>query len=159
MLLFDDNFPIKDGIFLDLDMIIQKDITFLYQTRRSLMKVLHTNWIDLEEQKKWTIGDNYKYCSINSSVMCWNKFTNKHFIWEDFINNREKIMFLYKGIDNWLESRQKIHIDTYDKEQTHTYSYWTCGEEYRENSSIILFDYNTKKQDEINEDWVKELWR
>ena len=68
-------------------------------------------------------------------------------------------MFLYKGIDNWLESRQKIHIDTYDKEQTHTYSYWTCGEEYRENSSIILFDYNTKKQDEINEDWVKELWR
>lgn len=159
MLLFDDNFPIKDGIFLDLDMIIQKDITFLYQTRRSLMKVLHTNWIDLEEQKKWTIGDNYKYCSINSSVMCWNKFTNKHFIWEDFINNREKIMFLYKGIDNWLESRQKIHIDTYDKEQTHTYSYWTCGEEYRENSSIILFDYNTKKQDEIKEDWVKELWR
>lgn len=159
MLLFDDNFPIKDGIFLDLDMIIQKDITFLYQTRRSLMKVLHTNWIDLEEQKKWTIGDNYKYCSINSSVMCWNKFTNKHFIWEDFINNREKIMFLYKGIDNWLESRQKIHIDTYDKEQTHTYSYWTCGEEYRENSSIILFDYNTKKQDEINEDWVKKLWR
>mgnify|MGYP001185595586 FL=1 len=158
MLLFDENFPINDGIFLDLDIIIQSDITFLYQPRYK-MNILHTNWIDLAEQKKWTIGDNYKYCSVNSSLMCWNKYTNRHFIWEDFINNREKIMFLYKGIDNWLESRHKTDIDTYAKDQTHTYSYWTCDEQYRENSSIILFDYNTKKQDELNEPWIKKLWQ
>ena len=30
MLLFDENFPINDGIFLDLDIIIKSDITFLY---------------------------------------------------------------------------------------------------------------------------------
>lgn len=158
MLMFDEKFPIESGIFLDLDIIIQHDITFLYQPRY-FMNILHTNWIDLDQQKKWTIGDNYKFCSVNSSIMCWNKYTKKHFIWEDFINNREKIMFLYKGIDNWLESRHKKDINTYALDQTHTYSYWTCKQEYRENSSIILFDYNTIKQDKIDEPWIKKLWR
>lgn len=158
MLMFDEKFPIESGIFLDLDIIIQHDITFLYQPRY-FMNILHTNWIDLDKQKKWTIGDNYKFCSVNSSIMCWNKYTKKHFIWEDFINNREKIMFLYKGIDNWLESRHKKDINTYALDQTHTYSYWTCNQEYRENSSIILFDYNTIKQDKIDEPWIKKLWR
>ena len=122
------------------------------------MRILYTNWIDLAEQKRWTIGDNYKYCELNSSVMCWDKDTKRQFIWDDFVENRDKILFLYKGIDNYLENRQKRSIEVYPQDQMFCYSYWNCEKEYRPESSIILFDYNNKKQHQIRKKWVKELW-
>ena len=156
MLMFKEDF-FEDGMFLDLDIIIKNDITHLYAPT-NYMRILYTNWIDLGEQKKWTIGDNYKYCELNSSVMCWDKDTKRQFIWDDFIENRDKILFLYRGIDNYLENRQKRNIRVYPNDQTFCYSYWNCDKDYRPESSIILFDYNEKKQHQIRKKWVKELW-
>ena len=156
MLMFKEDF-FEDGMFLDLDIIIKNDITHLYAPSK-FMRILYTNWIDLAEQKRWTIGDNYKYCELNSSVMCWDKNTKRQFIWDDFVENRDKILFLYKGIDNYLENRQKRNIEVYPNDQSFCYSYWNCEKEYRPESSIILFDYNDKKQHQIRKKWVKELW-
>ena len=156
MLMFKEDF-FEDGMFLDLDIIIKDDITHLYAPSK-FMRILYTNWIDLAEQKRWTIGDNYKYCELNSSVMCWDKNTKRQFIWDDFVENRDKILFLYKGIDNYLENRQKRNIEVYPNDQSFCYSYWNCEKEYRPESSIILFDYNNKKQHQIRKKWVKELW-
>lgn len=156
MLMFKEDF-FEDGMFLDLDIIIKDDITHLYAPSK-FMRILYTNWIDLAEQKRWTIGDNYKYCELNSSVMCWDKDTKRQFIWDDFVENRDKILFLYKGIDNYLENRQKRSIEVYPQDQMFCYSYWNCEKEYRPESSIILFDYNNKKQHQIRKKWVKELW-
>ena len=157
LLLWNEKYWPGDGMFLDLDIIIQNDITNLFRPSH-YMKMLYTNWINLDEQKRWTIGDNYKYCELNSSVLVWNKHTSRQFIWDDFIENKDKILFLYKGIDNWLENRHKNHLSTYPEEQGFCYSYWNCNKEYRPKSSIILFDYNEKKQHQIRKKWVKELW-
>ena len=154
MVLFSDDFPVKSGMFLDLDLIVQKDISRMYEPT-NLMKFLYTDWIDLKQLKAWTIGDNYKYCDINSSVLCWDESTRKNHIWKHFLENKEKILFMYKGIDNYINNVHKY--DVWKKDWA--YSYWNCNEEYRDEVPIILFDYNTEKQDTIDEEWVRRLWQ
>jgi hypothetical protein len=152
MVLFKGDFEVTNGIFLDLDLIAQNNLELFYEPSKN-MKFLFTDWIDLESLNKVTFGDGYKYCSINSSVLCWDENTEKDHIWEDFISNKNKITFLYKGIDNFIENRHK-----YDLYPTgNAYSYWNCNEEYRE-TAVILFDYKQTKQDEIDKKWIHELW-
>lgn len=154
MVLFSKDFPVKHGMFLDLDLIIQKDITKMYSPTDK-MQFLYTDWIDLKQLKAWTIGDNYKYCDINSSVLVWGEETKKDHIWKHFIENKEKIVFMYKGIDNYIN-----HVHKYDIfESDWAYSYWNCNEEYRDDVPIILFDYNQNKQDTIDAEWVRRLWQ
>lgn len=156
MWLFSDEFPIKSGIFLDLDIILQGEINFLYQPT-TYMKFLYTDWIDLDQLKAWTIGDVYKYCSINSSVLCWDESTEKNHIWEHFVGHRDKILKLFKGIDNYIEN---VHDGTYSLyDEGFAYSYWNCDREYREDKPVILFDYDTRKQDELKHHWIKRLWK
>jgi len=152
MVLFDGEFEVKEGIFLDLDMIVQSDLS-VFNDPSEHMKFLFTDWIDLKGLRKITFGDEYKYCSINSSVLSWNQSTVKNHIWEDFNRYREKILFLYKGIDNYIENRHEYQLF----ETGNAYSYWNCNEEYRE-TPVILFDYSQTKQDEIDKDWIHDLW-
>lgn len=153
MILFNGEFEVKNGIFLDLDLIVQENISLFYKPSEH-MKFLFTDWIDLNNLRKITFGDEYKYCSINSSVLCWNENTEKNHIWEDFQINKEKILFLYKGIDNYIESRHKYQLF----ETGNAYSYWNCNEEYRK-TPVILFDYEQTKQDKIAKTWILDLWR
>ena len=154
--LFSDEFPVKRGVFLDLDLILQHDINFLYQPAER-MKFLYTDWIDLEQLHIWTMGDNYKFCSINSSVLCWDENTKKNHIWEYFLKNRDKILFLFKGIDNYIENMFKDEYLFYDEGVA--YSYWNCDRKYREEVPVILFDYDERKQDVLKHHWVKRLWK
>lgn len=109
MYLFHYNFP--QGTFLDLDIDIRKPIDGIFKPKNG-MTLLRTDWEDLDQLNKNTIGDRYKYCSINSSVMSWNTCT--HHIWNDFINNYEKIMSLFNGIDTYLEHRHIKSLSFFD---------------------------------------------
>lgn len=110
MLLFNfDYFPY--GTFFDLDIEIKKPIDNVF-TAKDKMTLLKTDWEDLEDLSKKTIGDRYRYCSINSSVMSWNCNT-KH-IWDDFYSNHEKIMSLFNGIDTYLEHRHIKDLSFFD---------------------------------------------
>lgn len=110
MLMFNErDFP--KGRFFDLDIEIRKPIDNLFESKAG-MTLLQTDWEDLDELHKNTIGDRYKYCSINSSVMAWNGGTQH--IWEDFIQNHEKIMFLFNGIDTYLEHRWMDELDFFE---------------------------------------------
>jgi hypothetical protein len=109
MYFFHYNFP--SGIFFDLDIDIKKPINNVFNPKDK-MTLLKTDWEDLEELNKNTIGDRYKYCSINSSVMAWNTCT--HHIWRDFYDNHEKIMSLFNGIDTYLEHRQMHNLSFFD---------------------------------------------
>lgn len=111
MLMFNEElFP--SGRFFDLDLIFKKPIDDDMFKSSGKMTLLKTDWEDLKQLNVNTIGDRYKYCSINSSVMAWNG--NTHRIWNDFIQNHEKIMFLFNGIDTYLEHRWMDELDFFE---------------------------------------------
>lgn len=110
MLMFNEKiFP--KGWFFDLDIEIKKPIDDLFEPKTG-MTLLYTDWEDLEKLNENTIGDRYKYCSINSSVMGWCGGTQH--IWNDFISNSEKIMSLFNGIDTYLEHRHMNSLSFFD---------------------------------------------
>lgn len=113
MLLFNEDLFPDPGRFFDLDIEIKKPIDDMFSAKNNRMTLLKTDWEDLSELNKNTIGDRYKYCSINSSVMSWGK-DNRNDIWEEFLKNREKIMFLFSGIDTYLEHRHMNQLEFFD---------------------------------------------
>jgi len=136
MLMFNErDFP--EGRFFDLDIKIKKPIDNLFKPKGK-MTLLRTDWEDLEELNKNTIGDRYKYCSINSSVMSWSG-GNQH-IWDDFIQDHEKIMSLFNGIDTYLEHR---HLDNLSFFETGLVSSYRCDP----NADVYIMSYDGEGKD------------
>lgn len=139
MILFNEDY-IPEGIFFDLDIIIHNNINNLYNPDQ-YMRFMHTDWVDLEQLDKDVIGQRQRYCSINSSVLCWDKHTKRHHIWEYFIKNKEKITHIFTGIDSFIEHRFPNDYSLFPNmnDQIH-----------------ILLD---KKQDELRDDeWILKTW-
>lgn len=155
IVLFDQNFIKTPGVFFDLDIIIRGDISWTYQPSL-YTKFLLTDWVDLEQLKKDTINLRNRYCDINSSVLCWDENTERHEIFKNFISNREKITFSYSGIDTYIQHRWPKKFECYEDVSGKVNSYHK--KELVGDESIILFDYDNKKQNEIDEDWIKETW-
>jgi len=140
MVLFDEDF-IEEGVFFDLDIVIKGDINEIHRPDL-YMKMLHTSWVDLAKLREETIGNRQRYCSINSSVMSWNKETKRNHIWKYFVDNQEKIMSVFTGIDSFIEHRFPNDYVLYERplDQIH-----------------IMLD---KKQDELREDkWIQDYWK
>lgn len=80
-------------IFIDLDVVIQNDIThWLDLAEKNKLCVIKTYWkshISLED-------DHY----LNSSVMIWNSDLSS--IWLDFVKHKDLYMSKYRGIDSTL---------------------------------------------------------
>lgn len=142
---------IDNAVFLDLDLVIQDRFQISFGPKP---KLLYTDWIDCDQMNKDVLTDRYKYCEINSSVLAWNKYTNRHHIWEDFQKNRDKILFLFRGMDNYLNHRMQ---DSYEYLPSIAHSYWTTGETWSD-KPIVLFDYNENKQDTVDIKQVNRLW-
>lgn len=139
MVLFDESF-IESGIFFDLDILVKGDINKLYNPGK-YMKFMHTDWVDLDKLHNDTIGNRQRYCSINSSVLMWNKETKRQHIFEYFMNNKEKITSIFTGIDSFIEHRFPKDYMLYDTplDQIHLFL--------------------EKKQDELREEkWIQKIW-
>ncbi len=109
MMLFDEaQFP--RGIFFDLDIDVFKKIDGVFQPSE-YMKLAYTDWEDLKTLEGNTIGNKYKYCSINSSVMSWNEKTKRQHVWLQFLQDYDKAVRLFNGIDTYLEHRHSDSID------------------------------------------------
>lgn len=143
---------LDNAIFMDLDLIIQDKFETSFSNKPSL---LYTDWINVDQMHKDILTDRYKFCEINSSVIMWNKETKRHHIWEDFMSNKEKILFLFRGMDNYLNNRLS---SSYDILPPIAHSYWTTNETWS-NKPVILFDYNQDKQDTVDIEQVKRLWK
>lgn len=92
-------------IYLDLDVVIQNDITKLtnWHTSGSLL-VVQCIWkqVILREQG-YNVDDptNSYNCDINSSVMVWIAGELDH-VWEYFVDEADHMMTKYRGIDRML---------------------------------------------------------
>jgi len=107
-------FP-DEGIFFDLDIKILKDIKNVFKPQE-YMTLLRTDWEDLEELKRKTIGNLYGYCSINSSVMCWNMWyqSKRQSVWNQFLKDKNKALRLFDGVDKYLEHRHFKSINFFE---------------------------------------------
>ena len=143
---------LDDSVFFDLDIIIQDNFKIEYNKN---VKLLYTDWIDCEQMRQDVLCKHYQYCDINSSIISWNKDTKRQHIWEDFQKNKEMIIFLFHGIDNYINYRHKKSYSLYDNI---AYSY-SSNDQHRGDRPLILFDYIQNKQDTLmHVDWVKKLW-
>lgn len=133
MILFDEErFP--SGMFFDLDIVIQNDITYLYNPGE-YMRFLYTYWYDVKTLRDvHTIGNYQRYCSINSSVLCWDVNTKRQHIYDYYIKNKDKIEFVFTGIDSYIEHRFKDDYILYDDVSSSFYR------EFDNTKDIILFE-------------------
>lgn len=154
MWLFNEEWMTLDNaVFLDLDLIIQRPFKLAFEEK---VNFLYTDWIDVNQIHKDILTDRYKYCEINSSILCWNKDTRRHAIWEDFVKFKDRIPVLFKGIDNYINNRHKDKYNLLSKGIAH--SYWTTGKTWKD-VPVILFDYEQTKQNEIDEPWIHTQWK
>ena len=163
MWLFNEEWMTLDnGVFLDLDLIIQKPFKPIFENTMSL---LYTDWIDVEQMHKDILTDRYKYCDLNSSIMSWNINTKRNHIWKEFIEYKERIITLFRGIDNYICNRHSTDrgqrrlpksINYYTTNIAH--SYWTTNRTWKD-VPVILFDYEEDKQDKVDEEWIHTQWK
>ena len=105
MYLFDDNVVRQKGenLFLDLDVIIQKNIDDIVNfDPEDCLCFGQTHWHDMETQKKETEHVPHKYTDLNSSILRWNDNLDKENITLYFKTHIEKILWYYRGIDNFF---------------------------------------------------------
>lgn len=132
MIFFNEDFIDSPGVFYDLDIYFKKPID-LYQPAE-YMRLLFTDWIDLHKLKEHTVDKKHQYCSINSSIMCWDSSTKRQHIWDFYRAHKDKIEFSFSGIDTYIEHRFPRHYTFYEDLNVSSF--------YRNGSSgdIILFE-------------------
>lgn len=144
-------------MYLDLDLVIQKDIKELYNQYNTFTMV-ECYWKPLKE-----LYNNPHYSivtdmNINSSVMIWNQNENVH-IWDFFIDNPEYYMLkhLY-GIDRFLFWERLAPNSFFKKYDIYSRRYGISAEDgwYKRSPSyfvkdafICLMNGQTTKKDYI----------
>ena len=88
---------VRPTLFLDLDIVIQKDITHLFDMiAHQKVTLVKAYW------KPYSLKRDYPEYDMdqNSSLMLWTG--DMTHIWKDFHENSEYYMLKYKGIDRYL---------------------------------------------------------
>tara|TARA_B110000902_G_C14199079_1_gene547033 strand:- start:368 stop:967 length:600 start_codon:yes stop_codon:yes gene_type:complete len=109
MTLFDSRLDLGECLFLDLDIIMQGDITDLvnyYNEHKIKSKVMlaHVHWFNNKrmEQSKST----YISCNVNSSVFAFNNSECDH-IYQELVKYKPKLEMLFEGTDKWFYHKHK----------------------------------------------------
>lgn len=132
MVLFNEDFIKGSGVFYDLDIAIKKNHDWFQPDE--YMKFLYTDWVNLKQLKTDTVDKKTQYCSINSSILCWDETTKRQHIWDYYIKNQSKIEFSYSGIDTYIEHRHPRDYCLYNTGLVSSYyKNGTIGD-------VILFD-------------------
>jgi len=131
-------------LFLDLDVVIQKDITHMKNyVVKDMLYLIKAYWKPYELNEFDT--------NLNSSVMIWNgDYTD---IWKKFYKDSDYYMFKYNGIDSYLDHDQSEKLLYLPKGEVYSRlygidenNYWKAGSDskpkyfYKHNYNICIFN-------------------
>ena len=149
-------------LYFDLDVVIQKNIECFIKKH---FHKIHCYWknpdmveSDKEVKKRNTIN--------NSSIMSWtanDKFLNE--VWQEFIEEKEWFLELYRGIDRYMDWEFPYLIKHYSKELVYSYregADWYTDTEpftYRKNYHVCIFHQEPNITDCLDHPIVIENWR
>jgi hypothetical protein len=165
------NFLGYDGhwCFLDLDVIIQNDITDIYELSLK-PRLIHVQWQNpnhKHDRKFIDIRGTY----FNSSVMCWNKDQCEHIFWDAIEEEQQIFRTFYKGTDNYHYWRQRDFWKNIPNDWVYSYNRGKSypddikSHKYREECKFCLFNVDVIKADnkqikidELEDDKLLRLW-
>jgi len=143
-------------MYLDLDVVIQKDLTDLYESTEGFTMV-ECYWKPLTELYTSNHYSIKTDMNINSSVMIWNQDENTH-IWDKFMEDPEWYMLKYLGIDRFI-FWEKLTNNFFKELLIYSrlyginamngwYNVWTRAY-YHKEAYICLMNGNTSTQDYV----------
>ena len=165
------NFLGYDGhwCFLDLDVIIQNDITDIHELSLK-PRLIHVQWQNpnhKHDRKFIDIRGTY----FNSSVMCWNKDQCEHIFWDAIEEEQQIFRTFYKGTDNYHYWRQRDFWKNIPNDWVYSYNRGKSypddikSHKYREECKFCLFNVDVIKADnkqikidELEDDKLLRLW-
>ena len=141
----------QQNLFFDLDVIIHNSLDYLFTYTNGCVTIISSAWKD---PKRLDMFDTL----YNSSVISW---TDGKYLWDQFNEDPEKYMSIYKGIDRFFWN-EKSKIKTFDN--GHIYSYWKGAsredrepEKYREDHSVCILNHKPKPH-ELTSSWIQNYW-
>ena len=151
----------EPSIFLDLDVVIQNDIThFKNYCQEEMICLVKAYWKPYELNLK-----PYQFdMDLNSSIMIWSG--NCHDVWDKFEQDQEYYMLKYNGIDSYLYYDQPDKLLWIPKGEVYSRlygidenNYWQAGTEfknyfYSEKYNICIFNGWRRKPDKINNKYL-----
>ena len=165
------NFLGYDGhwCFLDLDVIIQNDITDIHELSLK-PRLIHVQWQNpnhKHDRKFIDIRGTY----FSSSVMCWNKDQCEHIFWDAIEEEQQIFRTFYKGTDNYHYWRQRDFWKNIPNDWVYSYNRGKSypddikSHKYREECKFCLFNVDVIKADnkqikidELEDDKLLRLW-
>tara|TARA_B100000809_G_C15124168_1_gene525507 strand:- start:2461 stop:3078 length:618 start_codon:yes stop_codon:yes gene_type:complete len=149
-------------LYFDLDIVIQKDIECFIKKH---FHKIHCYWknpnmveSDKEVKKRNTIN--------NSSIMSWtanDELLNE--VWQEFIEEKEWFLELYRGIDRYMDWEFPYLINSYDRNLVYSYregADWYTDTEpftYRKNYHVCIFHQEPNITDCLDHPVVTENWK
>ena len=156
MYLFDDNVVRQKGenLFFDLDIIIQKNIDDIVNfDPEDCLCFGKTHWHDLDKMKEETEHVPHRYTDLNSSILRWNDNLDKENITLYFKSHKEKILWYYRGLDNFFMHKGVVRIKYFPVGWFYSYNYGyiypqdTETHVFRQIPYVCLFDSMGRKED------------
>lgn len=143
-------------IFLDLDVVIQSSIDWLWDVNPSRLHVLASLW----KPRNGISDHREKDTLFNSSVMVWR---NSSRIFEEFMKASDRHMMTYKGIDRFLwHENQDVGILPMDKVYSYREGATLSDNEplvYRPSYSICIYNQQPKPHTCVQAEPAKSCWK
>jgi len=149
MTLFNSKLNLEDCLFLDIDLIIMKDlselISYYYANKvKNKPMVARVHWFDNEKMK--LDKSTYLSCNVNSGVIAFNN-QECHHIYEELVRYRHILPMLFEGTDKWWYHKHKDWYTFFSPEMIqHRYYKF---EEYDASDAIIISENSREKWNQL----------
>ena len=155
--------------YLDLDVIIQTDITDMYELALK-PRIIHSRWQNPKHKHDRKFID-VRGTFYNSSVMLWNRDQCEHIFWEAISEDEMIFKTFWKGTDNYHYWRQRDFWSNMPFDWVYSYNRGMQFPEdlethkYREECKFCLFNVDVLKSDnkqikidELEDENLLRLW-
>ena len=154
----------KENFWIDLDLLIHKDITDIILRPHNNITFIWNYWNDYERMSLFNFGRGVS-CHTNSSFVAWDKGTASWLL-EYTHQNWKKIEWTYKSLDKYLfyQHHRKGKIDLWEDGIFSNFN----KENYQLKNKVSLFNtshlFNNKnmvdvRHYELHESSVADIWK